>query len=351
MKKYSRFVGLDLGDRFSYVCVMDESGLIVEETRIATEAKALKSYFGNHSKSCLALETGTHSPWVSRLLESLGLRVYVANARKVRLIYKSPRKSDRLDAQILARLVRFDPQLLEPIRHRSEEAQADLAVVQARDSLVRSRTSLINTARGLMKSAGYRVASCSADSFHHKALCAMPESLRAALEPLVESIGNLTSQIHAYDKELARLCEKHSDTQLLREIPGVGPVTALSFVLVIDDPHRFKRSRQIGSYLGLVPRRDQSGAKDPQLHITKAGNGLLRRLLVSAAHYILGPLGPDSALRQWGLSRIGTDNKGVKKRTIVAVARKLAVLLHTLWVNGMCYEPFPKRGGACNNAS
>lgn len=350
MKKYSTFVGLDLGDRFCYVCVMDKQGNIVEETRVSTEAKALERYFGERKHSCVALETGTHSPWISRLLEGLGLRVYVANARKVRLIHKNPKKSDRLDAQILARLARLDPQLLEPVQHRSEEAQADLAVLRARDSLVQARTGLINTVRGLVKAMGARIPSCSAESFHHRATAAIPESLKPAVGALIETIQDLTSRIRAYDAQLTELCEKHSVTELLREIPGIGPVTALAFVLVIDDPHRFERSRQVGSYLGLVPRRDQSGSNDPQLRITKAGNGLVRRLLVCAAHYVLGPFGPDSALRQWGLAKAGGGNKSAKKKAVVAVARKLAVLLHMMWVTGQCYEAFPIRGVACAKA-
>jgi len=340
MKKYSRFIGVDLGDRFSQVCVMDESGAIVEEARVGTESVALEKFFKKLGEGKVALETGTHSPWVSRLLEKLGFRVYVANARKVRLISKNLRKNDRLDAQLLARLVRFDPELLAPIYHRGAQAQSDLAVLQARDCLVRVRATLINTVRGLIKASGGRVAACAAESFVKRAAAAIPELLRPALDGLLTTISELTARIREYDAQLARLCEDYAETKLMREIPGVGPITALAFALIIEDPHRFRKSREIGAYLGLIPRRDQSGGHDPQLRITKAGSGLMRRLLVNAAHYILGPFAPPSALRDWGLTKAGSGNKAAKKKAIIGVARKLAVLLHRLWTTGECYEPF-----------
>ncbi len=341
MKKYSRFIGMDLGDRTSQVCVLNERGQIVEEHEVATETKALEQLFSPYKDARLAMETGTHSPWISRLLEPLVHRVYVANARKVQLIYKGPKKNDKLDARTLARLVRFDPELLSPVRHRSEAAQADMAVLQARDSLVQARSGLINTVRGLFKSSGLRVASCSAESFGKRAMEVMTDRLRPALEPLVVTITELTGRIKEYDALVERLCERYPVTEQFREISGVGPITALAFTLVIDDPHRFMKSRQVGSYVGLTPRQSQSGESDPQLRISKAGNGFLRQLLVSAAHYILGPFGPDCALRQWGLAKAGTGNKRAKKKAVVGVARKLAVLLHRMWITGECYERFP----------
>lgn len=339
MSKYRTSVGLDLGDRFSQVYMTDDAGRAIVEERVKTVPDALERLFSGIGPAKIALETGTHSPWVSRLLEKLGHWVYVADARKVRMISSNPRKSDRIDAQMLARLVRFDPQLLSPIRHRSRQSQADLAVLQARDALVQARTALINTVRGLMKSMGVRASACSAESFHKRVSDTMPKELKPALDGLVDTIRDLTARIRGYDSTLEALCESYPVTELMREIPGVGPVTALTFTLVIDDPTRFTKSRQVGAYLGLVPRRDQSGDSDPQLRITKAGNGLVRRLLVSAAHYILGPFAPPSDLRDWGLKKAGTGNKAAKKKAVVGVARKLAVLMHRLWVTGECYQP------------
>jgi transposase len=335
--KYNTFIGVDLGDRFSQVCVLDGAGKVREERRVATEAKALEDFFGKLERGSVGMETGTHSPWVSRLLSGMGFNVYVANARKVSLISKNPRKNDRLDALMLARLTRVDPNLLHPVRHRGQEAQAHLAVLKARDALVQVRTALINSARGLLKSLGYRAPSCSAESFHKKVV--VPEELGMALDSMVATIGELTARIREYDEHVKRLCADYSETLIFREVPGVGPVTALAFALVIEEPHRFGKSRQVGAYLGLVPRRDQSGGSDPQLRITKAGNEMMRRLLVNAAHYVLGPFGPPSALREWGLAKAGDGSKIAKKKAVVAVARKLAVLLHRLWVRGECYEP------------
>jgi transposase len=258
----------------------------------------------------------------------------------LRLIYENDRKSDQVDAEYLARLARVDPELLAPIEHRGPEAQKDLAVLRARDALVRSRTTLINVIRGSVKSTGARLPSCDAHSFHRKVTEVIPEALRPALVPLLEVLEELTAKISCYDKQIEALCEtKYPETQRLRQPKGVGPLTALAFLLIIEDPRRFKKSRNVGPYLGLVPRRQESGAQQPQLRITKAGDKLLRRLLVSSAHYVLGPFGEDSDLRRHGEAIARRGGKNAKKRAVVAVARKLSVLLHRLWVSGEDYEP------------
>jgi transposase len=287
------------------------------------------------------MEVGTHSRWASHLLEELGHEVLVANARKLRAIYDNPRKGDRADAETLARLARLDPNLLSPIHHRSPQAQADLAIIRSRDALVRSRTLLINHVRGIVKSSGSRLPSCSAESFSKKVEPSIPEPLRPALLPLVDTIGSLTQQIRACDRQIETLCQtQYPETRSLQQVSGVGPLTALAFVLTLEDPSRFAKSRHLGPALGLVPRRDQSGDRDPQLGITKSGDAFLRRLLVGSAHYVLGPFGPDCDLRRWGLQLAERGGKNAKKRAVVAVARKLAVLLHHLWKTHAIYDPF-----------
>jgi transposase len=344
MEKYSTFIGMDLGDVTNQVCMMNRTGKIIRETKVATSAVALEAFFGGMKDAVIAMETGTHSPWISRLLEKLGLRVYVANSRKVQLITENEQKNDKRDARTLARLVRADPELLHPIKHRSEQAQRELLVLQVRDTQVRTRTGQINAVRGMVKSAGLRIPKCSPESFAKKATEALPETLLVVLKPLLDIIATLTAQIQQSDAQIEGLCARHPETELFRGIKGVGPVTALAFSLVIDNPHRFGSSRDVGVYIGLTPRRAQSGERNPQLRITKAGNPFLRRLLILASHYILGPFGPDTDLRRWGMIK-GGDSKGrEKKRAVVAVARKLAVTLHTLWVNGMCYEPLLRSG-------
>jgi len=333
-------IGLDLGDEHSQVCVLDVDGEVLEEGRVRTTSEDLKRWFGRVERTRVALEVGTHSPWVSRLLDECGHEVIVANARMVRLISESGKKTDKVDAETLARLARFDPKLLHPIRHRTAEAQRCLGALRARDALVRTRTLLVNHVRGAVKSYGGRLKGSSAGSFHKKAVEDMPEHLRHILLPVVECIGEVTKRIREYDKAIeGPLCEKLPETGALRQVKGVGPLTAAAFVLVIQDPQRFERSRDVGPFLGLTPRSDKSAQYAPELRITKAGDGFLRRLLVGSAHYILGPFGEDSDLRRHGIAIAQQGRKNAKKRAVVAVARKLAVLLHRLWVTGEVYEP------------
>ncbi len=333
-------VGLDLGDHWSRYCVLDETGVAVEEDRIRTTVAGVERRFSGKSMLRIVLEAGAHSPWVSRLLESYQHQVVVANPRKVRLIYESDRKNDRLDARMLARLGRLDVNLLAPVRHRGAEAQADLAVLRSRDTLVAARTQLINAVRGTVKAVGQRLPKSTTAAFAHKVKPLIPRELRLALEPQLKSIHGLSEQIDRLDERIAGLAEgKYPETKLLRQVKGVGPLIALTFVLTLEDPYRFARSRTVGSYLGLRPKQRESGGSAPQLGISKAGNSHLRWLLVQAAQYILGPLAPDSRLRRWGLELAARGGKNAKRRAVVAVARKLAVLLHHLWVSGEVYNP------------
>jgi transposase len=333
-------VGIDLGDRFSRFCVVDASGEVLEEGRVATSTPGLAQRFRHLPPSRVALEVGTHSPWVERLLSELGHEVLVANARKLRLIFDNESKDDRLDAERLARLARVDPRLLHPIRHRGREAQEAMAVLRSRQALVETRAKLVNHVRGAVKSFGSRLKACSTPSFHKQAASQLPEGLRPALEPLLETIEDLTHKIRRSDRRIEQLAtEQYPETSLLRQVSGVGALTALWFVLALGDPRRFRSSRRVGAYLGLRPRRSQSGKDDPELRITKVGDKQVRRLLVSSAQYILGPFGADSDLRRWGLALAARGRRSAKKRAVVAVARKLAVLLHALWITAEEYEP------------
>ena len=264
----------------------------------------------------------------------------VANARKVELITKNDRKSDKLDTSLLARLARLDPRLLSPVTLRSGETQDALVLIRARDNLVRTRTRLVNAARGLVKSRGARLSSCSSASFHKKIPDEIPEELQPALEPMIRIIAKLNEEIRHYDKQIEELAEtKYPVTGLLRQVSGVGVLTALAYVLVVDNPHRFPKARAVGPYLGLVPKRKQSGQRDPQLRITKAGHPLLRRLLVQCSQYILAKNRPDTDIRRFGLKIVENGGKGTRNRAVVAVSRKLAVMLHRLWVTAEVYEP------------
>jgi transposase len=333
-------IGIDLGDRFSHYCVLDEAGALVDEGRLATTPAAFGVRLGSAPRARIALEVGTHSPWVSELLKSAGHEVLVANARRLRMIFDSDSKNDQLDARQLARVARLDPTLLYAIEHRGRAARVDLALVRARACLVTERTRLVNHVRGALKSFGVRTSKCSTPSFHESALESIPEELRAALSPILATLAGVNATIKAYDRQIEQLSrERYPETKLLRQVCGVGPVTALTYVLTLEDPRRIQNSRMVGAFLGLRPRKSQSGQRDPELGITKAGDRDLRRLLVQGAQYTLGPFGTDSDLRRWGLALAGRGGKSAKKRAVVAVARKLAVLLHRLWVTGEVYDP------------
>jgi transposase len=330
---------MDLSDKKNQVCVLNQQGEKVLERSITNTSKSIQKLFKQYAGATVAIETGTHSPWISRLLASLGCQVLIGNSRKLRAIWKTPYKSDIRDAEMLARIARFDPALLYPVRHRSEQAHADLEQIKARDVLVRSRKSLINHVRGAVKSFGVRIPLCSAASFSRKAAVYIPMIVREALLPVLENIRYLTDQIKDYDKKISVLCYHYPETQRLQHIQGVGHLTSLAYVLTIDDPYRFSKSRSVGSHLGLASKYDQSGETDKQLRITKAGNNYLRQLMVTSSHFILGPFGPDCDLRRYGLRIAARGGKNAKKRAVVAVARKLSVLMHYLWIHELEYEP------------
>src|SRR6202162_2063378 len=333
-------IGLDLAVRSSGYCVLEEQGEVVLEQGPGTTPKAMKEVFGGIPRSRMALETGTHSPWVSRILSELGHEVIVAHARNVRLIGESRKKDDRLDARMLARLVRIDPQLLAPVKHRSAQAQADLMAIRARAGLVRARTSLINTARGLTKSYGERLRGCNPRNMNAEKAQELSPELQAALGSLLGEIESLSERIREYSERIEQIAkESYPEVGRLKQVKGVGTLIALTYVLTLEDGHRFGRSRDVGCYVGLQPGRRNSGQSEPQMHISKEGDPYLRTLLVQGAHHILGPFGADSDLRRWGLKLAERGGKNGKKRAVIATARKLAVLLHRLWVSGEVYEP------------
>jgi transposase len=296
--------------------------------------------FGAMPHCRMAIEVGAHSPWVSRTLKRLGHEVIVANARQVKLISQSSRKNDKLDAQMLARLARVDPALLRPIRHRSEEAQKDLMTIRIRAALVESRTGLVNAARGLAKSTGERLAACDADQMEVEKLEQLPADLRETLKLLVEEVESLTEKIKECDRKIEQIArDRYPETKLLRQVSGVGPLIALTYILTIEDKQRFPKSRDVGCYVGLRPKQSESGERQPELRITKEGDVYLRKLLVQGAHCIMAKRAPDTDLKRWGTKLAGRGGKNARKRAIVAVARKLAILLHRLWATGEVYEP------------
>ncbi|HEV2172798.1 MAG TPA: IS110 family transposase [Nitrospira sp.] len=340
LKGHQLTIGLDLGDRWSFYCVLNERGEILREEKLPTTPDAMKRTFEKCPASRIALETGTHSPWVSRLLAELRHEVIVAHAQKVQFITKSSRKDDRHDARTLARLARIDPELLGPVRHRSAQAQLHLTVIRARAELVSARTALINAARGLAKSFGERLPKRGTEQVNRELAAALSPALGEVLEPLLREVESLNERIWEYDQRIEKIAKDvYPEVALLKQVKGVGTQIALTYILTIDDPHRFPKSREVGCFLGLRPGRRNSGQSEPQRKISKEGDRYLRTMMVQGAHYILGPFGEDSDLRRWGLKLAERGGKNAKKRAVVAVARKLAVLLHRLWVGGEVYEP------------
>ena len=333
-------VGVDLGDQWSNFCILGLDGEKLTEGELRTTQQDFAEFFQSMAAARVVMEVGTHSAWARDVVASCGHEVLVANPRQMEGPKRRKRKNDRIDAHKLARVGRMDPQSLFAIEHRSVEVRQDLMAVRARDALVAVRKDLINTTRGLVKSMGTRLPKCSTRSFAKKVEGALPAEVREVLLPLVRLVEKLSSGIQEYDARIEKLATgKYAHTELLRQVKGVGALTSLAYVLTLEDPQRFVKSRDVGPYLGLVPKQEDSGDHQPQLRITKMGDMMLRRLLVGSAHYVLGPFGPDTDLRRYGLRLSERGGKNAKKRAVVAVARKLAVLLHRLWVGGEVYEP------------
>lgn len=342
-----RTIGIDLGDQQSAFCVLDADGQILEEGKVPTNRVAFADRFGTDLVGRVVIEACAHSLWASRSLAALGHEVIIANPRQLHLISKSERKSDRNDARILARVGRVDPKLLHPVQQRSEESFAVRTLLGARTLLVATRTRLINHVRAEAKTLGEPLPGCETYVFTRRARLHLPERIRASVEPLLEVLDETQERINRYDREIDRLCDEvYPQTKILRQVTGVGPVISLTYVATIENPNRFPRSRVVGAYLGLVPRTYQSGNSDPQLGISKTGDRELRRLLVSAATYMMRRSSPDCDLKRYGKRVARGDSPRDRNRARVAVARKLAVLLHRLWITGEVYRPIQERTSA-----
>lgn len=337
-------IGIDLGDVWSHYCTLNQDGEVVDRGRFRTTPKAIERWFMDVPPARVAMEAGTHSIWISEQLQELGHEVIVANVRELRAISHSDRKSYQVDAEKLARYARLDPEILRPIAHRTVEQQEALTLIRARNLVVRLRTAAVNGVRGLTKSSGHRMPASTTSTFAKRSLVVMPPGLAQALRPVVEQIAEMTLKIKQYDRQIQQLGQtQYPETQALLKVHGVGHLMALTFVLTLGSKERFKQSRDVGCYLGLRPRRSQSGDRDPQLGITKAGNTYLRSLLIECANHILRPHGRDSSLRQWGLHLASRGGKQARNKAVVAVARKLAILLHHLWTTQAAYMPFYER--------
>lgn len=342
----TQIIGIDLGDKSHETCTLDQSGEIVARGSVLNIRDELLRFSRANRGATLIMEAGCHSPWISRLFTEQNHKVIVANPRKLRAIYESENKNDQRDAEMLARIGRFDRKLLYGIEHKSEANQRALKILDIRDTLVASRVKLINSVRGSLKSLGVVLGSgWSSEAFARKARAELSDLDCGLVAPLLDTIEALSERIKAQDRLIDTLIEHvYPDAQKLMTVPGVGPITALAFVLIVGSPERFAKARDVGPYLGLVPGRDQSGDTDKPMRITKAGDRMLRRLLVSCAQYTLGPFGPPSALKAAGDKTAGKGAKVAKKKAVVKTARKLAVMMLALWKDpGAEYRPFPNQ--------
>ena len=335
-----RTIGIDLGDRRSSFCVLERDGTISDEGSIPTQRESFERLGTRLGQARVIIEACGQVHWIHELLSSQGHEVIVANPRELSLISQSARKTDRNDARLLARLGRADPTILRPVRLRSMHCQADRALLRARESLVSARTALINFVRGEVKSFGARIPRCSSESFHRKANSFIPSVLHDALLPILDQLEALHLRIREFEQRIAgEAAERHPVTTLLRSAPGVGPIVSLAFAVTIEDPSRFQDVRTVGAYLGLTPKKRESGDRSPQLRISKRGDEGLRRLLVNAASYILGPFGKDNDLRRYGQRLAQSGSQRDRGRARIAVARKLAVILLSMWKTGELYRP------------
>jgi transposase len=337
-----QFIGCDLGDKTTALCHLDAMGNVLLREEVKTERETLARHFRALPKCEVVLEVGTHSPWVAATVRAAGHSVVAVNPHRFKLIAASRKKTDTNDAELLARARRMDVEMLQPVKHRGEKTRAQLAMLRSRDLLVSTRTSLVNHIRGVMKSFGVKTGSCRTATFHERVVPFIPVELTLPLSPLLATLASVSEQIQVLDESIEQLAEQHQEVlKILTSIPRVGTLTALGFLLVIEEPLRFKKSRDVGAYLGLCPARRQSGQSDPKLGITKEGDRLLRKLLVQCAQQQLFEKTQDSELSRAGKHLL----KEGKSRNLVAVAlaRKLACLMHRLWVKNERFTSFPNQ--------
>lgn len=333
-------VGMDVGDKHNQTCGLNAAGKIMRERRVANTVAGLTVVFKSLPACRVVIEAGGHARWITELLEGFGHEVKIVNPRKMRRIYENENKSDVVDARELADAGLYRWKKLPLAYLRKKEDQEKLSVLESRDLLVRSRVGMVNLVRALLKHEGVRVPKCGTEAFPKRAADLVPEGLLVAVKPLLAQITALTERVKDLDKWIVEKAKNDPAVRSVMQVKGVGPVIGAAYVWTLSDPERFRKSRMVGSFLGLRPKRDQSGEKDKQLPITKAGDAYVRRLLVSGAQYILGPHGEDCELRRWGLKLAERGGKRAKRKAVVAVARKLAVLMHHLWITGEEYEPF-----------
>jgi transposase len=334
-----QYAGLDVSLKETAICVIDANGRVAWEGKVATNVGEIHGALRRHAPALTraGMETGPLAVWLWHGLRDAGAPLDCIHARRAAAALKlQTNKTDRNDAHGLAQLVRSG--WYEPVAMKSLETYRVRAVLSARDQLVRMITSMINKIRGLTKTFGIALGPGKGGSFDRSVRDAMPDDpmLRDLFEGLLETLCALRTRRRAFDRQLEKIARADPNCRLLMTAPGVGPLTAIAFTGAVEDPKRFRRAQDVGAYLGLTPKRYQSGEVNIGGRISKCGDRLTRRLLFEAATVILYRTKTDSSLRTWGRA-IAMRSGSWKAR--VALARKLATVLLTMMRNGVCFEP------------
>ena len=335
-------IGFDLGETSSHYCLVNLEGQVECRGQVENQRSEFERVLSSCPQARVVIETCRVSHWIGSHMRSLGREVYEANPRRVALISQSSKKTDRNDAELLAKIGRADVSLLNAIHPRSAACMEARILLRVRQQLVGTRTRAVNSVRSCLRVFGYSAPSCCTEQFAERTAPVVPAHLAALLRPLFALLKTLNRQIESCDRHLATMAkQRFPDSQTLQQIHGVGPLVSLAFVTAIGDPKRFRDSRMVGAYLGLTPRSRQSGRSDPQLRISKEGDPMVRSLLVTAATHILRQSAPDTALKRHGRRLAKNGSPRDRARARIAVARKLAVVLHRLWLTGEVYRPLP----------
>ena len=336
-------VAIDLSDRQSRWEARDLSTGEVRTGVVQMTPAGLERCFAAAEHCTVVMEAGTHSHWLCAQLRKMGHRAEVLPADGLREgSGKKRRRNDAKDAaSLLEHAVDIERPRVKKLWQRPDEYQRDLALMRMRNAMVEARAGLVSTVRGTVKQFGERVSKCDVEYFAGRARGELSAGMLALVEPVLGQIEELNKVVAQYDEQVRAYLARRPEAARLLAVPGVGDVTVGAFLAYVGEASRFAHSRDVAAYIGLVPDQDQSGEHDPQLRITKSGDRMVRRNFLECARGIMGPFGKDSALRRWALALAGDGrNKIRNNKAAVALARKLAVLLHRLWVSGQAYDPW-----------
>lgn len=330
------YVGIDVANKASAICVIDEQGEVVRRAEVATEVYELNKTLAGLDEARVVIESCPLAEWLAEVVEAGGHEAVIIDARAARHLVSSKKKTDARDAHTLAQLARTG--WYNAVHRKSREARLLRSQLQARQGLVRTRKAMDSQVRGLLRAQGLRLGRVSAGEFAERVRALAGErvpGLLPYLEPLLSLYEQALVEARRLKRELERGSRREALRRRLQSVPGVGPLVSQVYVATVDEPGRFEHAEQVADYAGLTPRVSQSGESCYRGRITKEGDQLLRWHLVEAAHVLLTH-GRDCRLKRWGLAL--QRRKGAGKAR-VAVARKLAILLWRLWMTGERFEP------------